>query len=122
MERIASVAKIAADFAYLGANLIGVPIALFALFELHAGADRLAVAQDLHVDNISHFAAAERVGEVVQILDRLVAELDQNVSRFQSGLRRRRVWLHVGKFDAVFGLAKVGNGTEIWTVAASATG
>jgi hypothetical protein len=38
---------------------------LSTLFEFYARGDRLPVAQNLHLDNVSDFAPAEGIGEVV---------------------------------------------------------
>ena len=54
---------------------------LFALLQLYRGGDWLTVAHDFHFDDVTDFAAAKRIGEVVEILDRLAAEFDQDVSR-----------------------------------------
>src|SRR5262249_4509277 len=68
---------------------------------------------------VSYFAAAQGVCEVVEILDRFVAELNQHVAGLQSGLGCRRSRTHVRKPHSIFYLSKIGNGTEIGAVAAA---
>src|SRR5262249_39745324 len=81
---------------------------------------RLSIAQYLYFDYVADFAAAQGVGEVVKVLDRLIAEPYEDIARLQSGFFRRRTGFYVGKLHAVFNLAKVGNGTKVRTIAATA--
>src|SRR5882762_3572880 len=53
---------------------------LLSLFEFHRCNDGLAVSQHLHFDDVDHFAAAQRIGEIIQILDRHGAELKEDVA------------------------------------------
>ena len=78
----------------------------------------VAIAQDFHFHNVAYFAATQSVGEVVKILDGLVAELDQNVSRFQASLGCRRIRSHIGELHALFGLAEIRDRAEIRPVTA----
>ena len=61
---------------------------LLALFELDRRRQRLPVAQHLDLDHVTDFAAAKGIREVVKVLDRFVAKLHQDISRFQSRLCR----------------------------------
>src|SRR5664280_3556951 len=92
---------------------------LFSLLQLHAGGNGLAVAQDFHLHHFAHLTAAQRVGEIVEVVNRLAAELHQDVARFESCLRRWRSRPYVGKAHAVFNLAEVRNGAEIRPVASA---
>ena len=91
------------------------------LFEFHRCGDGLAVSQDFHFDHIAHFAAAQRIGEVVQIMNRHGSKLDQHVAGLESCLGRRRSRLHVGEFHAVGLLSKIRDGAEARPVTAAAT-
>src|ERR1039458_2924324 len=86
---------------------------LFSLLQLHAGGNGLAVAQYFHLHHFAHLTAAQRVGEIVQIVNRLAAELHQDVARFEACLCRRRSRPYFGEAHAVLHLAEVGNGTEV---------
>src|SRR6476660_10321745 len=83
---------------------------LLSLCESDGNLQRLAVAEHGDVDDVADFAAAESVREVVQVLDRFIAELDQHVAGPQSGFGCGRSRAGIGEADAVFILAKVGEG------------
>src|ERR1017187_6134790 len=80
---------------------------LLALFELDRRGHRLPVTQHPDFDHVSDLAAAKCVRKVVQVLDRFVAELHQDISGFQSCLRRRRSWFYIGEPYARWHLAKI---------------
>src|SRR5580698_983160 len=65
---------------------------------------------------------AERVGEVVEIVDGLVAELHEHVAGFESGFRGGGAGLHVSEFHAICFVAKIRNRSEVWAVALAAAG
>ena len=65
-------------------------IVLFPLFELHRRFDGLAVAQRFHIHDVAYLAAAQRVGEIVQIMNLLVAKLDEHVAGLESRFGRGR--------------------------------
>src|SRR5579859_4888167 len=94
---------------------------LFPLLQLYACRDRLPITQNFHVHDVSYFAAAQGVGEVVEILDGLVAELHQDVSRFQPSFGCRGIRLHVGELYAILSLAEVGYRAKIWPVPSAST-
>ena len=64
--------------------------------------------------------AAQRVGEIVQIVNRLIAKLHEYVAGLESCLRRGRIRLHVAETHAVLDRRKIGNRAEIRPVTASA--
>src|SRR5580704_27498 len=92
---------------------------LLPLFELHGCANGLAVAQHFHIHGVAYFAAAQRVGEIVQIVDRLIAKLYKDVAGLEPSLRRGRPRANVGKFDAVFLLPEIRDRAEIGAVSAA---
>src|SRR5689334_6035158 len=79
----------------------GLSASLLALLESDRGRDGLAVPQNFDFDHVADLAAAERVGEVVEVLDGLIAELHQDVSGFEPGLGGGRTGAHVRKLHAV---------------------
>src|SRR5208337_164734 len=93
---------------------------LFTLFELDRRCHRLPVAQHLDLDHIAHFAAPQRIREVVKVLDRFVAELHHDVSGFQSCLRRGRSRSYIRELYAGFHLAKIRDRSEVRSVTAAA--
>src|SRR5262249_45389985 len=92
---------------------------LLALFQFHAGCDRLPVADDLYIHHVADFAAAQSIREIVKVLDGVIAELDEHVPCFQPGFGRRRTRFDVRKFHAVFALPKVRDRAEICSIAPS---
>ena len=61
------------------------------MFQLYTRHDRLAIPHHFDFDHIADFASPQRVGEVVEILDGLVAELHQDVAGFESRFGRGRI-------------------------------
>ena len=78
---------------------------LFALLEGYGGFQGLAVAEDGDFHYVADFAAAERVCEIVQIVDGLVAKLNHDVAAEQACLRGRRAGLHICN-DALISVMK----------------
>ena len=91
------------------------------LFELHGSADGLAFPHHLEVHYIADFAAAQSICEIVQIVNRRIPKLNENISGLESSLGRRRSRANIGKFDAVFFLSEIRNGSEIGAIAAAAS-
>src|SRR5579859_167448 len=104
-----------------GHGLTRIILGLFSLLQLYARRDRLPIAQNFHVHDVSYLAAAQGVGEIVEILNGLVAELDENVSRPQPGFGCGGIGLHVGELYAILSLAEVGDRAKIWTVPSAST-
>src|ERR1700686_831316 len=88
------------------------------LFQGHPGCEWLAVPHDLHFYRVADVAAAQGIREVVEILDGFAVELHQNVIRLQSRLTCGRAFLYVRKLYAALDLPEIGDGAEIWTIAA----
>src|ERR1051325_2013436 len=86
---------------------------LLSLFELYTCRDRLPVAHYFDLDHIPNLTSAEGVSEIVEIVDGLVGELHQDVSRSQPSFGRWRIRFHVGELDSGFHLAEVRNRTEV---------
>ena len=51
-----------------------------ALGELHFGFDRLPIAQNFHRNFVAHLTGAQRVGEVVEVFDLVIAEFNEDVA------------------------------------------
>src|SRR5262249_27336235 len=69
--------------------------ALLPLLQLHARADRLPIAHHLHVHYISDLAPPQRIGEIVEIIDRLIPKLDEHITGLEASLCCRRSRLNV---------------------------
>src|ERR1700724_1222829 len=84
---------------------------------LHA----LVVAQNFHFDSLPGLMRPQRIGEIVEILNRGVSELDQDIARFQARFRSRRFRGDIGESHTTRGLCEVGSTAEVRPVAASGT-
>src|SRR5689334_13664094 len=96
--------------------------ALPALGEGDGGFQGLAVAEHSDGDDVTDFAAAQRVCEVVEIVNGLLGEIDEHVAGFEARLGGGRAGLNVAEAHAVFRLAEVGNRSEPGAVAATSAG
>ena len=62
---------------------------LLALLESYVDFQFFAVAQNGDWHDVPNLAAAQGVGEIVKIVDGLVAKSDENVTSFKAGLGSR---------------------------------
>src|SRR5205809_7416453 len=88
----------------------------------NAGPHLLSVALDDHDNSITHFFCSQRIREIVKILYRFSVELDEQIALLQASFCRGAVVLNVSEKDAFQIIAKIGNGPEVGTVAATASG
>ena len=90
------------------------------MLEFHGGGDGLAISQDFDFHDVAYFAAAQRIGEIVQIMNRQGSKLDQHVAALEAGFGGWGTRLDVGEFHAVGFLSKIRDGAEPRAVAAAA--
>src|SRR5438132_10875789 len=97
----------------------GFSSSLAALGERDGGFEGLGVAEHGDVHDVADLAAAQRVGEVVEIADGLAGEIDEHVAGFQAGLCGGRAGLDIAEAHAVFRLPKIRNRAEPRAIAAT---
>src|SRR5579872_7026334 len=91
------------------------------LLEFDARTNGLSIAQDFHLHHVTHFTSAESVGEVVKVLDWLVPELHENVSRLETCFGRRRARLHIRETNSILNLSEIRDRAEIGPVTSPAS-
>ena len=102
------------------AILAWINLNLLSLFEFHACGNRFSISQHFHFDHVADFATAQGIREIKQILDRHVAELNEDIVGLEPSLGRRRSRPHVGELHAVDLLSEIRYRTEVRPVTPAA--
>jgi len=91
------------------------------LFESYRRFQRLAVPLHSHFHYLADLTLTQRIGEIIQVHDRLAAKLHQNITGLESGLGSGRASLHIAKAYAIFRLTEIRDRAEVRSVPTAPT-